>query len=65
MDEKDFMKEFGELTGRFRKIEEEVEELKERVRGLELKIAYYTGLGTSIGIVAGILIEKILERVLT
>ncbi len=53
VDERDFIKEFGELTGRFRKIEKEVEELQERVRKLEIRIAYYTGIGTAIGIVIG------------
>jgi len=64
MDEKDFLREFGELSGRFAKLEKEVEELQERVRALEVRIAYYTGLGTSVGIVAGILLEKVLERLL-
>ena len=32
MDEKDFIKEFGELKGRFRKLEEDFRELQDRVR---------------------------------
>ncbi len=61
MDEKDFIKEFGELKGRFRKLEEDFRELQDRVRRLEVKIAFYSGIGTALGIVIGQLITLLIK----
>ncbi|RUM29846.1 MAG: hypothetical protein DSY42_05705 [Aquifex sp.] len=63
MDEREFYKEFGELSARIEKLEKEVEELKERVRRLEVKIAFYTGVGVSIGTTVGISIEAIAQKI--
>lgn len=61
MDERELYKEFGELSARIEKLEKEVEELKERVRRLEIKIAYYTGIGVSIGTTMGISLVRIAD----
>ncbi len=62
MDERDMIKEFGQITAKIESLEKEIDDLRNRVRSLEVKIAYYTGIGTSIGVIVGITLEAIVQR---
>ncbi len=54
------IKELGELSGKIKSLEKEIEDLNKRVRTLEMKIAYYTGIGTSFGVILGSFITKVI-----
>lgn len=62
MDERDMIKEFGQITAKIESLEKEIDDLRNRVRSLEVKIAYYTGIGTSVGVIVGITLEAIVQR---